>query len=103
MESSDNLVHELSAKVDDETLCWPGGFERAEQYPEILGLGETAIIPLLEEVNDGKFLWWRALIICELAIEQGGCIYFPDPIKGKLEPVRERLLEWGQDYASRTN
>ncbi len=96
-------IHELSAQLDDETAVWSGGFERAEQYPQILGLGETAISPLLEEVNDGKSLWWRAQILCELAIEQGECIYFPEPIKGKLELVQERLLEWGQDYKSRKN
>ncbi|HMS23376.1 MAG TPA: hypothetical protein PKB09_01030 [Candidatus Saccharibacteria bacterium] len=103
MESSDDLVHELSAQLDEETRCWSGGFERAEQYPQILGLGETALTPLLAEVNDGKFLWWRAQLICDLAIEQGECIYFPESIRGKLEPVRDRLLEWGQDYSSRTD
>lgn len=102
MEDVEGLVHELSAQLDEETFSWGGGFQRAEQYPQILELGETAIAPLLAELDDGKFLWWRSQMLCELAVSQGECIYFPESNEDRAVPVRQRLLEWGQDYKSRT-
>jgi hypothetical protein len=95
MESSPkDLYIEQAKKVDRDTQNLAGGFNRVESYSE-LKLHGPEILPLLVEDIGHKPQWWEIQMIREFTeevLEQ--CIVFPKEVRGKLQPVADRVTDW---------
>lgn len=89
-----DIYTELAGKIDDETAVWSGGYHRNKQYRDLMHIGE-AILPFLVEEIRSPGTWWRTQMVCEISeTSLGQCIYFSPEIKGRLEPVQDRIEEW---------
>ena len=93
-----DIYAELAVKINDETAVWSGGYHRSKQYRDLKGIG-VGILPFLVEEIRSPGTWWRMQMVCEISeTSLGQCIYFPPEIRGKLEPVQEKIEEWWSWY-----
>ncbi len=84
----------LASIVDEETIFLSGGFDREQCYQDLLVLGPRILPDLLEDIA-GEGSWWQFQMVGSLAQTAfGQTIYFDPDIRGKVQPVRQRYLDW---------
>jgi hypothetical protein len=85
----------LAQEVDDDTRFASGNFGSwSLSYQYLTEMGAKAVPYLVEDLRE-EMSWWRVHLVCELAVSSmGQCVYFPPEIQGRMEPVRQRVINW---------
>ncbi len=89
----DHLMRILADKIEKSTKVMSVGFDRVEGFGELIKFGERALPVLFESIEEPA--WWRMQAIWTIAHDLDKTIEFPEDVRGKYNPVRQIIVDWG--------